>query len=124
MRVHDTFGVAAGSMDRTVNVESGRIDRKRIINIEFLAIQVDFHEAGRRDFLEEHSIGIDQELVTCTRDFCGQMGKHQIIPSVHRDQAVRCGEVYPGLPFLGRNLAFDAWKCGCLHGDLSSTIGL
>jgi hypothetical protein len=36
-------------MDRAVNREAGRVDIRRAVQ-SLIAIEVDFHQAGRRDF--------------------------------------------------------------------------
>jgi hypothetical protein len=69
------------------------------------AVDVDLDQARGRDLLEQHPVGIDEEMVLRARDARGDVREHQVVPAEHRDQAVRGREVHALLPFLGRDLS-------------------
>ncbi len=85
-------------MDR----EAGRVDEviRFLKNIPF---EVYFHQARRRDFLEQQAVGIDEEMFLRPRHPGGDVRVDQIVPAVKRHQPVEGGEVHADRPFLVRN---------------------
>ena len=67
MRVQDADRVMARGMDRAMNREAGRVDAEAHGVIDDIAVEIDRHQVGRRDFLEAQAIGIDEEAVLPTR---------------------------------------------------------
>ena len=54
-------------MDCAVDGETRRIDRPGIF-VHLVALQVDLHQARGGDFVEQHSVGIDEEVMFWTRN--------------------------------------------------------
>jgi hypothetical protein len=59
----------------------GRID-------DLVAVEIDFDQAGRGHHLEEHAVRIDQKMMLGARYARGDVRKDQVVPAMHRHQAV------------------------------------
>lgn len=125
MQMHDAAGVLAHLVDRGVNSEAGRID----VVIGFaqqVAVEIDLHEAGCGDLLEDQTVGIDQEVVLGAGHACGDVGVDEIVPAIERDEAIGCGEVDALRPFaLGhvRWHGFEVGGFGWRHYDAPGLTG-
>ncbi|MNS26248.1 hypothetical protein D3C72_581650 [compost metagenome] len=75
--VQHTTGILAGSMDGAVDDETGRVDRVRR-RFHWPALQVDLHQAGGRDLIEQQAVRVDQEVVLRPRQAQGNMGEDQV----------------------------------------------
>ena len=71
--MQDAIDVRPRFMDRAVNGEARRVNRKRRLT-DFLTVQIDLDETTGRDFLEQHAIGVDQKVFVRTRHGCGNVG--------------------------------------------------
>src|SRR5256885_1387845 len=70
-----------------------------------------------RDLVEQHAVGVDQELVGLARHARRDVGEDQVVPAEVGDQPVGGGQLDAGLPFLGRHLAADLGHRGVVaHG--------
>jgi len=65
-----------------------------------LALEVDLHQAGGRDLVEEDAVGVDEERVLGARHAQRDMREDEVFPLVEGDQPIRGGEVDAGGPFL------------------------
>ena len=101
--VHHAMRIVPYRVDGAVDGEAGGVHRE-FRGQEFVAVHVDFHQAGRGDFIEHQTVGVDQELRLAARDAVGQaqadVGEHQIAPAVHGHQAVGGGELAAQRPFF------------------------
>jgi hypothetical protein len=102
-------------VDGAVDDEARGVDRKGRV-VQLLTLLVDLDQAGGRDFVEEHAVRIDQELVWRARDPRGDMGEHEVLPAEARHQAIAGGEIHPDRPFLGRHCVLE-------RPDVESGVG-
>ncbi len=63
MRVQDAVDVRARLVNGAVDGEAGLVDPRAEAVAQDVALEVDGHEAARRDLVEAHAVGIDQEDV-------------------------------------------------------------
>ena len=92
MHVQHAMGVFASGMHGTVDIETGRIDRVRGCH-DLATGEVDLDQAGGGDLLEEHAVGIDQEVILRPGDAGRDVSEHQVVPTVQRHQPIACGEI-------------------------------
>ena len=81
-------------MNRAVDHEARRVDRVRRI-VDLLPVLVDLDQARRGDLVEEHPVGVDQEVVLAARHTRGDVGEDQVVPPEVGDEAVTRGEIDP-----------------------------
>ncbi len=79
VRVQHAHRVLAGRMDTAVDGEAGRVDVVFRIH-HLVAVQVDLDQAGRRDLVEHHAVGIDQEVLGA-RHLGGDVREDQVVPA-------------------------------------------
>ena len=103
----DGVQVLACHVDRAVNDETGNVDVIVRLIEQRVAVDIDFDQAGSVDFLVEHAVRIDQELVGCARHAAGDVVGHHLGHPVHRGEPVAGREIDPGLPLLRAYLLAD-----------------
>ena len=108
-----TLGIGTRGVNGAVDDKACRIDRERVISIKFYPVFIDLYQAGRGYFLKHQAVGVNQKLIFHAGDFGGDVGEHQIIPAVLRNQPITGGEVNAGLPFFAGDFAF--YRCNHLH---------
>jgi len=105
MSVHDAGDVVANLMHGAVNGVPSGIDLVRAVR-HFVAGQIDFHQAGRGDFVKHQPVWVDQKVIGF-----GNLGRDvredQVIPAMQRDQSVTGRQIDPRLPFGGAHLGFQ-----------------
>src|SRR5437867_2257729 len=74
-----------------------------------VALEVDLHQAGGRDLVEEDAVRVDQELVLGVGHAQRDVREDEVLPLVERDEAVGGGEVDAGGPLVGGDLALQRW---------------
>ena len=112
MDVQDDLRVFATGVDRAVDDEARGIDVVGRIG-HLLAVDVDLHQARRRDLVEQHPVGVEEKVVVGTGHPRGEVREDEVVPAVVSDQTVGGGEVHALLPLFGRDLVADA---GDHHG--------
>ncbi|KAG1385645.1 hypothetical protein G6F60_014763 [Rhizopus arrhizus] len=98
--------ILAGRVDTAVDGEAGRVDvvfRRH----DLVAVQVDLDQAGRRDLVEHHAVGVDQEMLGA-RHLGGDVRENQVIPPEQRHQPIQGGQVRADLPFCCADLIAHA----------------
>lgn len=107
-----------------MNGEPGRIDVE-IFRIDLVAVLVDAHQAGSRNFLEHHAVGVDQEMMLLTGNPRGEVGEDEVVPAVESNQAIGGGQVNAKLPLLLTYFILLGWNCQLLghNADSSKTSG-
>ena len=106
VRVEHAFGVVARGVDGAVDDEARGVDRKGRV-IELLTLLVDLDQARGGDLVEEHAVGIDQELVRRARHPRRDVGEHEVLPAKACHEPVAGGEIHPHRPFFGRDLVLQ-----------------
>jgi hypothetical protein len=82
-----------------------------------LALDVDLHQARRRDLLVEHAVEVDEQVILAAGDARRDVVVDEVGHPVFVHEAIAGGEVDARLPFLGRNLAADRLEVGrIVHG--------
>jgi hypothetical protein len=61
--------------------------------------EVHLDQAGSRDLVEQHAVGIDQEVVLRPGHPRGDVGEHEVVPAVMRHETVAGGEIDALRPF-------------------------
>jgi hypothetical protein len=64
-----------------------------------IAIQINLHQRRSRDFIKHETIGVDQEVMIRARQPQGDMGEDHIVPTVKRDQPIKCSAINARSPF-------------------------
>ena len=82
---------------RGVNVVVGSVE-------QHVAIDVDLDQTGRIDFLIEHAVGIDQEMIGLTGNATRDVVRNQFGHVVHRRQTVAGSQIDAGVPFFRADL--------------------
>ena len=100
MRVQDADRVMPRGMDRAVTRETGRVDAEAHGVIDDVAVEVDRHQVGRRDFFETQAVGVDEEAVLPARKPGGDVGVNAVVETEPVNQPVGCREVDPHLESL------------------------
>jgi hypothetical protein len=103
-----------------VNHEARRIHGERRF-ADFLALQIDLHQAGGGDLVEEHPVGVDEELILGPGHPDGDVREDEILPAEVRHQPVAGRKVDTHSPFLGRDLVLEGRNHG---GSFRVKIGL
>jgi len=111
-------------MDGAVNGETGRVDVE-IVWIDLVAFLINAHQAGSRNFLEHHSVGVDQEMMLVTGNSHREMGEDKVVPAVESNQSVGGGKVNAKLPLLLTDFTLFGWNCQLLghSADPSESVG-
>jgi len=112
MDVQHDLRVLTTGVDRAVNDEARGIDLVRRLH-HLLAVDVDLHQARGGDLVEQHPVGVEEEVVVGAGHSRGEVREDEIVPVVVRHQAVGGGEVHALLPLFGRDLVAEA---GVGHG--------
>ena len=102
MGVQHAGDVRARLVDRTVDHVARFVDA--VVGLRFpndLALDIDFGEARCRDFLVEHAVKVDQQVVLAARDARGDVVVDQVGHGILVEQAIAGGEIDARLPFLG-----------------------
>ena len=68
------------------------------MHVDDVAVKVDRHQVGRRDFLEAEAIGIDEEAVLPARKPGGDVGVDAVVETEPVDQPVESGLPLPAMP--------------------------
>ena len=99
--------------------------------VELAALDVDLHQAGRRDLVEQQPVRVDQELILAARHAQRDVVVDQVVHAEPGDHAVAGRQLDPGIP-LRRSmrrgpLRFAFMHCSCTMEDwndfmLSSSI--
>ncbi len=85
-------------VNRRVDGEARRIDAVGTVHDD-VAVQVDLDHGGGCHLFEEHAERVDEEVMLGSGHARGDVGEDQIVPLLHRDQAVERGQIDPCLPF-------------------------
>ena len=96
-------GVVPRGVDGAVNDEAGRVHGEGRI-LQLVSVHIDLDQARRRDLVEEHAVGIDEELVLGARHPRRDVREHQVLPAVVRHEPITGGEIHPHRPLFGRDL--------------------
>ena len=124
VRVKHAAGIGACLMHGAVNDKASRVDGVGVV-ANFVALHVDFDQAGGGDLIKHQAIRVDQKLVRAAAHAGGQfgadVGEDQVRPSVQSAQAVTGSEGDTQLPFIGVHLVFQAGGCG-VHVALSKGV--
>ena len=99
-----------------MNRETGRVDAEPHGVIDDVAVEVDRHQVGRRDFLEAQAVGIDEEAVLPARKPGGDVGVDAVVETKPVNQPVGRRKVDPDL----EGLVFHRRR-PCLGGVLRCT---
>ena len=78
-------------MNGAVNDEASRVDRVRR-RFDRPPLQVDLHQAGGRDFVEQQAVRVDQEVMLRPWQAQGYVGEDQVAHAKMRDQPITGGE--------------------------------
>ena len=99
-------GVVTGSVDGAVDDEARRVHGKRRL-LQLVALLVDLDQAGGGDLVEEHAVGVDQEMILRSRHARRDVRVHEVFPAEVRD------EPFPE-PLLNAKLDLvpTAWRNG------------
>jgi hypothetical protein len=92
MQMKHAAGILAHLVDRRMDGEAGRIDAVFAL-AKLVAVQIDLHQARRRDLLEHESVRVDQEVMVGTRHARRDVGVDQVVPAIQSDEAIAGGEV-------------------------------
>ena len=114
--VQDADRVMPRGMDRAVNREACRVDAEPHGVIDDVAVEVDRHQVGRRDFLETQAVGVDEEAVVPARKSHRDVGVDAVIQTEPMNQPVGGREVDSDL----EGLVFHRCR-PCLCGVLRCT---
>ncbi|MNT08245.1 hypothetical protein D3C72_1429810 [compost metagenome] len=98
MRVHHAADFGARLVHGAVDDEAGRVDVIRRFQ-HGLPFVVDLDQARRRDLVEHHAVGVDQELVRRIGHARRDMREDQVVPAEVGHQPVGRGKVDAHLPF-------------------------
>src|SRR5438067_4513456 len=98
VHVKHAVGVLARGVDGAVNRESGRVD---LVGTIHHLPPVEIHlDQGRRGYLaEQHTVWIDQEVMSWSGHACRNVCEDQVIPAEKRDQPVTSSKINSLLPF-------------------------
>src|SRR5690606_113526 len=107
MRMQDAVDVMAGAVDGAVNGVAGGIDLERRV-VKNIPVDIDLHEAGGGDLVEEQSIGVDQKVILGSGDPRGNMREDQIAHAQVGNELIAGRQIDPRLPFFVADLAFQA----------------
>ena len=124
MQVHDAQRVLARGVHGGVDGEARGIDEVGRVHDD-LAVEVDFHERRGRHLLEEHAVGIDQEVVLGPGHAHGDVGEDGVVPPVQRHQAVERRQLHPRLPLAFGHAPLDGGgerQRSIGHGGLSCAV--
>ena len=105
--MRDAVDIVAGHMNGAVNDKAGGVDAIVGGIEEGVAVEVDLDQAGRIDFLVEHPVRVDQEMIGRSRNAAGDVVGDHLGHAVQRGEAIAGGEIDPGLPFLRADLLAD-----------------
>src|SRR5688500_1023057 len=97
VQVHDRMRIGTAHVNRTVDGEA-RLVHVITLTGELVAFDVDLDQRRRGDFLEQHAVGIDQELVGSARHAARDVRAEHVGPAHHCSEAVRSGEIDARLP--------------------------
>ena len=92
MAVQHARDVFAGSVDRAVDDEAGGVHRV-ITRLELRALAIDLDETARRNLLEQHPVGIDEECVIGAWHSHGDVREDEVIPAIQGHEPVAGGKV-------------------------------
>ena len=62
MGVEHAFGIGPRRVDRGMDDEAGRIDRSCVV-LDDVAVEIDLDQVRGGDLLEQHAVGIEQEVI-------------------------------------------------------------
>ena len=121
VKVHDAAGVLARLVDGRMDGEAAglMLIRSRVS----FAVEVDLDQARRRDLLEHHPVGIDQEVMVRARHARRNVGVDEVVPAVQGDEAIAGGEIDALVPLGVRHAGRDLLQAsfGWRHGSFSPT---
>ena len=89
-------------VNAAVNDETRRVDGVGRV-AELVAVLVDLDQAGGRDFVKHHAVGVDQKMVFGAGNAGADVGEHQVAPAIRCHQPIAGGQVAAQLPFFGAN---------------------
>ena len=92
VHVQDADDVGPRRVDRAVDDEARRVHRVGARR-HLRAVGVDLHEARRGDLVEEHPVGIDEEVVRGARQARRDVREDQVVPPEERDEAIAGGQI-------------------------------
>ena len=107
VRMRHAVHVVLGHVDGAVNDEAGDVDVIVGGVEQRVALDIDLDQAGGVDFLVEHAVSVDQELVGRPGHPAGDVVGDHLGHPVHRRQPVAGREIDPRLPFLRAHLFAD-----------------
>ena len=106
VRVQHTGRIGPGLVDGAVDHKAGLVHFVGRA-IDFVAFQIDFDQAGGRDFIKGVAKGVEQKmLVVAAWHHRRDVGVNQIGPAKVRRQAVAGGQLHAGLPLLRADFVF------------------
>ncbi|MNN10027.1 hypothetical protein D3C81_1229380 [compost metagenome] len=108
--VQHALRIFTGAMNGAVDHETRRVDRVWRW-LHSVAIEVDFHQVGRGDFVEHQPIGVDQKVMLRPRNAHRNVGEDQVGHAKVRNQAVA------GRQFFTQALLGGAALRGQVAGD-------
>ena len=94
-------------MDGAVNHEAGDVNVIVGGVEQRVALDIDLDQAGSVDFLVEHPVGVEQELIGCPRHAAGDVVGHHLGHPIHRGETVAGRKIDPRLPLLRTYLLAD-----------------
>ena len=120
VQVKHATGVLAHLVDRRMDGEARRVDAVFAL-AELVAVQIDLHQARRRDFLEHQPVRVDQEVMIGARHARRDVGVDQVVPAIQRDETIAGGEIDALVPLGVRHAGGNLLQAsfGWRHGALS-----
>ncbi len=120
VQMDDEMRLFAGRMDRRMDGETRRIDEAgRVLND--IAVQIDFYQGRRCNFIEIPAVGINQKVMLRSRHAGRDMGEDHVVPPVERHQTIESRQFDPRLPLRLGHLGLQR---GCVRHRPSPLISV
>ena len=98
VRVDDRMCVGQGTMEQAVLNKACFVYVPRVIDVDLVAINIDFDEARRGNFTEMHAIRVNQKRAVRIRHFDRNVVEHKLIPAEHRKYPITGRKLLPRGP--------------------------